>query len=101
MIEYMKQELDHLENQRRQAREVLSEVEKTVKEIKGSTGYKIHSIIEKNNVELINKILTKHDGTHVIFSGNEIRTETLDHFKNFKMTRMYAENGRIVVVFKN
>jgi hypothetical protein len=99
MVEYMKEELEHLEGQRKRAKEALADIEKTISEIKNSTGYKIHSMLEQNNLNGVKKINTKHDGTHVFFEGNEISAKTLERFKKFKLGRLYTENGNMVAVF--
>lgn len=99
MVEYMKEELEHLEGQRKRAKETLKDIEKTISEIKQSTGYKIHSMLEKNNLNGVKKINSKHDGTHVVFESNEVSAKTLERFKMFKLARLYSENGNMVVVF--
>lgn len=96
----MKEQLQQLEEQRERAKEALEDIEKTIAEIKGSTGYKIHVMLERNSLNGIKKIQPKHDGTHVVFKGNELNSEMLERFKKFKLERLYSENGNIVVVFE-
>lgn len=96
----MKEELEHLEGQRKRAKEALDDIENTISEIKQSTGYKIHSMLEKNNLNSVKKISTRHDGTHVIFNENQISSEMLDTFKKFKLAKLYSESGNMVAVFE-
>ena len=100
MIEYMKEELEQLESQRKRAKETLEDVETTISEIKQSTGYKIHEMLERNNLNDVKNISPKHDGTHVIFNDNKITAETLEKFKKFKLGKLYSENGNMVAVFE-
>jgi len=100
MIEYMKEELEQLESQRKRAKETLEDVETTISEIKQSTGYKIHEMLERNNLNDVKNISPKHDGTHVIFNDNKIIAETLEKFKKFKLGKLYSENGSMVAVFE-
>ena len=96
----MKEELEQLESQRKRAKETLEDVETTISEIKQSTGYKIHEMLERNNLNDVKNISPKHDGTHVIFNDNKITAETLEKFKKFKLGKLYSENGNIVAVFE-
>jgi len=100
LVEYMKEELQQLEEQRDRAKEALSDIENTIGEIKHSTGYKIHVMLEQNNLNSVKKITPKHDGTHVLFDKNEISSEMLENFKKFKLDRLYSENGNMVAVFE-
>jgi len=95
----MREQLEQLEDQRKRAKEALEDIENTIAELKQSTGYKIHAMLEKNNLDGIKKIDSRHDGTHVVFKGNEISAEVLEMFKKFKMGRLYSENGNMVAVF--
>ena len=95
----MKEELERLEGQRKQAREALGEIEKTISEIKESTGYKICSLSEKEMIDGIKKVWPRHDGTHVFFNDREISAELLDKFKKFKLEKIYSENEKIIAVF--
>lgn len=99
MVEYMKEELEHLEGQRKRAKETLDDIKKTISEIKQSTGYKIHAMLEKNNLNGVKRINSKHDGTHVVFDGNQVSATMLERFKKFKLGKLYSENGNIVAVF--
>ncbi len=96
----MKEELEQLESQRKRAKETLEDVETTISEIKQSTGYKIHEMLERNNLNDVKNISPKHDGTHVIFNDNKITAETLEKFKKFKLGKLYSENGNMVAVFE-
>ena len=96
----MKEELEQLESQRKRAKETLEDVETTISEIKQSTGYKIHEMLERNNLNDVKNISPKHDGTHVIFNDNKITAETLEKFKKFKLGKLYSENGSMVAVFE-
>ncbi|MFQ5573496.1 MAG: hypothetical protein ACE5EJ_04535 [Nitrosopumilaceae archaeon] len=96
----MKEELEQLEKQRKRAKEALDDVETTISELKQSTGYKIHAMLERNNLNGVKKISPRYDGTHVIFSDNKISAETLDKFKKFKLGKLYSENGSMVAVFE-
>lgn len=96
----MKEELEQLESQRKRAKETLEDVETTISEIKQSTGYKIHEMLERNNLNDVKNISPKHDGTHVIFNDNKITAETLEKFKKFKLGKLYSENGNLVAVFE-
>ena len=96
----MKEELEQLESQRKRAKETLEDVETTISEIKQSTGYKIHEMLERNNLNDVKNISPKHDGTHVIFNDNKITAETLEKFKKFKLGKIYSENGSMVAVFE-
>lgn len=96
----MKEELEQLESQRKRAKETLEDVETTISEIKQSTGYKIHEMLERNNLNDVKNISPKHDRTHVIFNDNKITAETLEKFKKFKLGKLYSENGNMVAVFE-
>jgi len=96
----MKEELEQLESQRKRAKETLEDVETTISEIKQSTGYKIHEMLERNNLNDVKNISPKHDGTHVIFNDNKITAETLEKFKKFKLGKLYSENGSMIAVFE-
>ncbi len=100
MIEYMKEELGQLENQRKRAKETLDDVETTIYELKHSTGYKIHEMLERNKLNGVKKISPRYDGTHVIFNDNKITAETLEKFKKFKLGKLYSENGSMIAVFE-
>ncbi len=100
MIEYMKEELGQLENQRKRAKATLDDVETTIYELKHSTGYKIHEMLERNKLNGVKKISPRYDGTHVIFSDNKITAETLGKFKKYKLGKLYSENGSMVAVFE-
>ena len=95
----MKEELEQLENQRKRAKETLDDVETTLHELKHSTGYKIHEMLERNKLNGVKKISPRYDGTHVIFNDNKITAETLEKFKKFKLGKLYSENGSMVAVF--
>ena len=96
----MKEQLEQLENQRKRAKETLDDVETTIYELKHSTGYKIHEMLERNNLNGVKKISPRYDGTHVIFSDNKITAETLGKLKKFKLGKLYSENGSMVAVFE-
>ncbi len=96
----MKEQLQQLEEQRGRAKETLEDIVKTISEIKQSTGYKIHVMLERNGLNGIQKIQPKHDGTHVVFKGNELNSEMLERFKRFKLERLYTESGSLVAVFE-
>jgi hypothetical protein len=96
----MKEQLQQLEEQKKRARDALNEIEGTIDEIKQSTGYKIHSMIEKDDLKGIKQISPKHDGTHIIFENNELNKDTLDKFKRFKLKRLYSENSKMIAVFE-
>ncbi|KAG2478718.1 MAG: hypothetical protein NPMRTH1_330010 [Nitrosopumilales archaeon] len=100
MAEYMKEQLQQLEEQKVRAKETLEDIEKTISEIKLSTGYKIHVMLERNGLNGIQKIQPKHDGTHVVFKGNELNSEMLERFRRFKLERLYTESGSLVAVFE-
>jgi len=100
LVEYMKEQLQQLEEQRARAKEALGDIENTIGEIKHSTGYKIHVMLERNNLNSVKKISPKHDGTHVLFDKNEISSEMLENFKKFKLDRLYSENGNMIAVFE-
>ncbi len=85
MAEYMKEQLQQLEEQKERAKDTLEDIEKTISEIKQSTGFKIHVMLERNGLNGIQKIQPKHDGTHVVFKGNELNSEMLERFKKFKL----------------
>ena len=88
------------EEQRQRAKSALDEIESTIDEIKHSTGYKIHAMLEKDNLNGVKKITSKHDGTHVVFSDNQINSNMLERFKKFKLERLYSEAGNMVAVFE-
>jgi len=96
----MKEQLQQLEEQKERAKDTLEDIEKTISEIKQSTGYKIHVMLERNGLNGIQKIQPKHDGTHVIFKGNELNSEMLEKFRKFKLDRLYTESGSLVAVFE-
>ena len=96
----MKEQLQQLEEQKVRAKETLEDIEKTISEIKQSTGYKIHVMLERNGLNGIQKIQPKHDGTHVVFKGNELNSEMLERFRRFKLERLYTESGSLVAVFE-
>ncbi len=96
----MKEQLQQLQGQRERAKETLVDIEKTISEIKQSTGFKIHVMLERNGLNGIQKIQPKHDGTHVIFKGSELNSEMLERFKKFKLERLYTESGSLVAVFE-
>ncbi len=96
----MKEQLQQLEEQKVRAKETLEDIEKTISEIKRSTGYKIHVMLERNALNGIQKIQPKHDGTHVVFKGNELNSEMLERFRRFKLERLYTESGSLVAVFE-
>ncbi len=96
----MKEQLQQLEEQKERAKDTLEDIEKTISEIKQSTGYKIHVMLERNGLNGIQKIQPKHDGTHVVFKGNELNSEMLERFKKFKLDRLYTESGSLVAVFE-
>ena len=100
LVEYMKEQLQQLEEQRERAKSALEEIENTINEIKHSTGFKIHTMLEKENLEGVRKISSKHDGTHVFFNDNQINSEMLERFKKFKLERLYSEGGSMVAVFE-
>ena len=95
----MKEHLEQLEQQRRKAKEALEDIENTISEIKHSTGFKIHAMLEKENLNGIKKIWPKDDGTHVLFKEKEISAQMLNRFKKFKLERVYYEDGSMVAVF--
>ncbi len=96
----MKEELEQLENQRKRAKATLDDVETTIHELKHSTGYKIHEMLERNKLNGVKKISPRYDGTHVIFNDNKITAETLEKFKKFKLGKIYSENGSMIAVFE-
>lgn len=100
MVEYMKEQLQQLEQQRQRAKDALADIEKTISEIKQSTGYKIHSLLEKNKMNGVTKIQPRHDGTHVFFKENQLSADTLAKFKKFKLDRLYSQDGSMVAVFE-
>ncbi len=100
LVDYMREQLQQLEEQRGRARQALGDIESTISDIKQSTGYKVHLMLERNNLNDVKKINPKHDGTHVLFDKNEIRSDMLDNFKKFKLIRVYSENGSMVAVFE-
>jgi len=100
MVEYMKAELQQLEEQKDRAKEALSDIEETISEIKQSTGYKIHAMLERDNLNGVQRINAQHDGTHVVFKKNEISSNMLERFKKFKLGRLYSENGSMIAVFE-
>ncbi len=96
----MKEELEQLGNQRKRAKAALEDIETTISELKQSTGYKIHAMLERNTLNGVKKISPRYDGTHVIFTDNKITAETLEKFKKFKLEKLYSENGSMVAVFE-
>ena len=100
MVEYMKEQLQQLEEQRVRAKEALVDIENTISGIKQSTGYKIHVMLDKNKLNSVKQITQKHDGTHVVFSKNEISSDMLEHFQKFKLVRLYSESGFMTAVFE-
>lgn len=100
MVEFLKEEIERLEGQRKQAKETLEEIEKTISEIKESTGYQISHLTEKEDIKEVKKIWPKHDGTHIIFNDKEISAQLLAKFKKFKLEKVYTENNNIIAVFE-
>ena len=100
LVEFLKEQLQQLEEQRQRAKSTLGEIETTISEIRHSTGYKIHTMLEKDNLNGVKKISSKHDGTHVIFNENQINSGMLEKFKKFKLERLYSEGGSMIAVFE-
>jgi len=100
LVEFLKEQLQQLEEQRHRAKSTLEEIETTIDEIKHSTGYKIHTMLEKENLNGVKKISSKHDGTHVIFNENQINSAMLERFKKFNLERLYSEGGSMIAVFE-
>jgi len=100
LVEYMKEQLQQLEQQKERAKEALVDIESTIAGIKQSTGYKIHVMLDKTKLNSVKNITPKHDGTHVVFFKNEISSDMLEHFQKFKLARLYSENGCMTAVFE-
>ncbi len=100
LVDYMKEQLQQLEEQKGRAKQALGDIESTISGIKQNTGYKIHLMLERSNLNGVKKISPKHDGTHVVFDKNEISSDMLDNFKRFKLIRVYSQTGSMVVVFE-
>ena len=55
LVDYMKEQLQQLEEQRGRAKQALGDIESTISGIKQSTGYKIHLMLERNNLNGVKK----------------------------------------------
>jgi len=68
MVEYMKEELEQLGNQRKRAKAALEDIETTISERKQSTGYKIHAMLERNTLNGVKKKLGQDMMEHMLSS---------------------------------